>query len=213
MVVPLQSIWRRSRVSWISYLWRRLWWWATCVTPSQFSSQQLENLDVSLSNSALDSVLIMSQITSSLFNKEIRRKSISGENLHALVMQKGKSKSKKPQGHGNSMSRSGERKYECYHCGREGHIKRDCRLWKTENLESVDQKKEEKVMMLCLWRRWVAFSAEEGTCLHVGKQDVKWVVDSDFLFLPRWDMNPSFLTQASTEGRTLYGEKEKKLKY
>ncbi|KAM1704732.1 hypothetical protein ACFX11_027190 [Malus domestica] len=44
---------------------------------------------------------------------------------------RGRSKSRGPRGHGRSSSRSKSRfRGACHHCGKEGHMKKNCRVWK-----------------------------------------------------------------------------------
>ena len=68
---------------------------------------------------------------------------------------------------------------ECFHCGKNGHVKRNCWHWNKEQIEEKDEKNDdekntaavvfhEDVLMLFL---------EEQKCEHVAKNDVEWVVD------------------------------------
>ena len=71
-------------------------------------------------------------IRNSLFNEEIRRKDIVGNDTRAIVTEnRGQSKSKEPYGHNKSRGRSKSRgKIKCYHCGKIGRMKRNCRILK-----------------------------------------------------------------------------------
>ena len=63
---------------------------------------------------------MLAMIRNRLFNEEIRRKDLVGNDTHALVTKnKGRSKSRGPFGHNKSRGRSKSRgKINCYHCGK-----------------------------------------------------------------------------------------------
>ena len=67
-----------------------------------------------------------------LFDEEIRRKDFVGNDTHALVTEnRGRSKSRGPFGYNKSRGRSKSRgKIKCYHCGKIGHMKRNCKILK-----------------------------------------------------------------------------------
>ena len=71
-------------------------------------------------------------VRNSLFNEEIRRKDFMGNDTHALVTEnKGQSKSKEPFWHNKSRGRFKSRgKIKCYHCGKLGQMKRNCKILK-----------------------------------------------------------------------------------
>lgn len=99
-----------------------------------------ETLVVSLSNSTPEGKLTMSMVTNAMHNEVTRRKDMRGNQSHALVTEdrgrdrdsgrgRGRNKSR---GRWNNMSKSRNSKYQgnssftCFHCGQEGHIKRNC---------------------------------------------------------------------------------------
>ena len=71
-------------------------------------------------------------VRNSLFNEEIRRKDFLGNDTHALVTKnRDRSKSKGPSKHNKSKGRSKSKgKIKCYHCGKIGHMKRNCKILK-----------------------------------------------------------------------------------
>ena len=71
-------------------------------------------------------------VRNNLFNEEIRRKDFVGNDTHALVTENmGRSKSRGPSKYNKSRGRSKSRgKIKCYHCGKIGHMKRNCKILK-----------------------------------------------------------------------------------
>ena len=87
---------------------------------------------MSLSNSASNGKLSLVQVKNSMFNKETRRKDLGIDSSQALVIEnrgrtKSRGQSRKSKDRLQSQSR---RKFNCYHCRKEGHIKRNCKVWK-----------------------------------------------------------------------------------
>ena len=91
-----------------------------------------DTLVVSLSNSAPDGKVTLDMVRSSLFKEEVHRKDAGESSSQALVTEnRGRSKSRGPKGHAKFKDRSKSReKRSCYHCGKPGHLKRNCRLLK-----------------------------------------------------------------------------------
>jgi gag-polypeptide of LTR copia-type/Zinc knuckle len=102
-----------------------------------------ETLVVTISNAAPNGVVTMSTVTSSLFNEETRRKSTDTNGAQALVTENRGRAEYRQQSRGRSKSRgkSKSKGRQCYHCGKEGHIKRNCRAWKRLQNEGKNQKK------------------------------------------------------------------------
>ncbi|KAA8515033.1 hypothetical protein F0562_018180 [Nyssa sinensis] len=145
-----------------------------------------ETLVVTMSNSAPDGKLSMGQVSSSLFNEETRRKLAGTDNAQALVSEnRGRSKNRGHKGHGKSKGRSLSRgksaeKGKCYHCGKEGDLKRNCYAWKREQKEeNNNQKKNEEKNTTATFEgdEVVVLSCGEEECLHVGNE-IEWVVDT-----------------------------------
>ena len=89
----------------------------------------LNTLVVSLGNSAPEGTITLVMVRNSIFNEEIRRKDFVSNDTHALIMEnKSQSKSRGPSGHNKSRGISKSRgKIKCYHCGKTGHMKRNCK--------------------------------------------------------------------------------------
>ena len=62
---------------------------------------------------------------------------------HALVIKnRGRSKSRSSKGRGKSRIRSEWKgKFKCFYCDKEGHIKRNCKIWKNKQKEDKNQEK------------------------------------------------------------------------
>ena len=113
-----------------------------------------ETLVVSLSNFAQDRVLTMSQILAnclikrqeeSQFQMKTQRVLLCKEGVEAIV----------PQGHGKSLGRSREQKYECYHCAREGHDKGIVCCGRKRIQREQIRRKKRKVMRLSMKKTWL----------------------------------------------------------
>ncbi|KAL4270082.1 hypothetical protein GQ457_HM000150 [Hibiscus cannabinus] len=104
---------------------------------------------------------------------------------HALVtenrgrQQQGNNKSR---GRNKSKGRSTDGRkstYNCYHCGIEGHLKKNCYKWKKEQGQSSSQPKNKGGETLVTICGDVAYcSTQDETCLHVSREDTEWVVDT-----------------------------------
>ncbi|KAA8538269.1 hypothetical protein F0562_027908 [Nyssa sinensis] len=136
-----------------------------------------ETLVVTVSNSAPDGNLSMGQVSSSLFNEETRRKLVDTDNAQALISEnRGRSKNRGYKGHGKSKRRSQFRgksteKGKCYHCGKEGHMRKNCYAWKREQKEeNNNQKKNEEKNTTATFEadEVVVLSCGEEECLHAG---------------------------------------------
>ena len=75
---------------------------------------------------------MLAMVRNSLFNEEIRMKDFLGNDTHALVTEnRGRNKIRGPFGHNKSRGRSNSKgKIKCYHCGKIGHMKRNCKILK-----------------------------------------------------------------------------------
>ena len=152
-----------------------------------------ETLVVTVSNSAPEGVVSMSQVTSSLLNEETRRKSVGSSHSEALVVNKqGRGRSVTPhsrdhsRGHSRGKSRgrspNPKKDIECYYCHEKGHMKRECR--KLKNKEKMREKSGEKK------KEDTAAVASDGELLVVSddcvvnfmSHETNWVIDSGASF-------------------------------
>ena len=69
---------------------------------------------------------------------------------------------------------------ECFHCGKRGHIKRNCWHWNKEKTKEKDEKNddEKNTAAIVFHENVVMLSLEEQKCEHVAKNDIKWIIDS-----------------------------------
>ena len=101
-----------------------------------------------LSNSAPPDGLTIAGVEGSLLTEETNRKTMDKGKGTALVV-RGRAKEKEKGGK-RHQSRSkycnakGKSDIECYHCGKKGHMKRDCREWKAEKGKEKAEDHSEK---------------------------------------------------------------------
>ncbi|KAM1331723.1 hypothetical protein EV1_043805 [Malus domestica] len=141
-----------------------------------------ETFVVSISNSASNGVLTFDNVKNSMLNEETRRKTSGIDSSQVFVTENcGRSKSRGPKGHGNSPSRSKSRfKGTCHHCGKEGNMKKNCRVWKREQIEGNNQKKDDTGNTTAVICGDVPEVLYVGECLHMGNSDK----DIEWIFLP-----------------------------
>ncbi|KAM1574388.1 hypothetical protein ACFX1Z_043726 [Malus domestica] len=141
-----------------------------------------ETFVVSISNSASNGVLTLDNVKNSMLNEETRRKTSGIDSSQVFVTENcGRSKSRGPKGHGKNPSRSKSRfKGTCHHCGKEGNMKKNCRVWKREQMEGNNQKKDDTgntIAVICGDVPEILYVSE---CLHMGNSDK----DIEWIFLP-----------------------------
>ena len=167
-----------------------------------------EVLVVTLTNSAPSGKLKMSTVKESMLNEEARRKERgligSSSKSEALVTEsRGRSQSRNFHRRDNSESRSKSRSKSrtrkeviCYHCGKAGHIKRNCRFLKRDQSRERDEDKEKKndkdttavasvnnVYIVC-----------DDNSINLACQDSTWIIDSgaSYHVTPRRDFFSSY---------------------
>jgi hypothetical protein len=152
-----------------------------------------ETFVVTVSNSAPDGVLSMSNVKDNMQNEETRRKSSGASSSGSQVFfveNRGRSKSRGPKGHGRSVSRSSTRfTGKCHHCGIVGHMKRNCHKLKRELKEgkvaanNYQKKEDTNNTTAAVPHEDCEFLCVGDECLHVDNcSGVQWVVDSGASF-------------------------------
>ena len=145
-----------------------------------------DTLVVSLSNSAPQGKLTMAMVEDSMLNEEARRKEqgISFESEALVTERRGRSKSRRPQNREKSRDKSKGKfksKIECYHCGKHGHIKRECRQLKRELAKENTNEKTEDTTATTLSGDDM-FIVCGDNYVNITTQDTYWVIDSGASF-------------------------------
>ena len=113
-----------------------------------------------------------------------------GNGTHALVTEnKGRSKSRRLFGHNKLRGRSKSRgKIKCYHCGKIGHMKRNCKILKQGGDKSQEQEDDKNTVATTSTNdNEVTLLCNQEDCCHVAEQDVEWVVDlgASYHYVPK----------------------------
>ena len=105
----------------------------------------------------------------------------SNESQALVTENRGRSKDRMSRPHNDiskGRSKSIGKDYACYHCGKQGHMKKNCRVWKREQNQGNQKKEENKntTASVTCSDEDVAIVIEE--CLLVGDQMIGWAVDT-----------------------------------
>ena len=128
-----------------------------------------------ISNSTPVGGLTAANVESSLLTEEVNKKNLDNTRggSTALVVKGRTFDKKKGQGRGKSKSKSRGRSgkdVECYHCWKQGHFKRDCRLFKSE--KGKEKVKEDKPKSTVKIEEILNVVSED-------EEEVKTIVSSD----------------------------------
>ena len=141
-----------------------------------------KTLVVSLSNSAPSGKLTLKMVKESMLNEENRRteRGLATQSQVLVTEKRGRSKSRTPKSRdGNDRSRGKSQTrndFKCYYCDKPGHKQSQCRLWKKEQKQKGEAKKEGAntaaaadgdVTIIC-----------DVNSVNLTCQDSHWVVDS-----------------------------------
>ena len=81
-------------------------------------------------------------------------------------------------GHDKFVRRSQSRdKIQCFHYGKEGHMKRNCQIWKREQNKQNQEKEDDKNTIVSISNNDEVLMLS-NECLHVDEQRVEWIVDT-----------------------------------
>ena len=119
------------------------------------------------------------QVSGSLLSYNKTNKVASNESQALVTENRGRNKGRmsRPQNdksRGRSKSRGKD--YACYHCGKPGHMKKNCRVLKREQGNQKKEESKNTTAPVTCSDEDVAVVVEE--CLHVGDQMIEWVVDT-----------------------------------
>jgi transposase InsO family protein len=121
-----------------------------------------------------------------MLNEEARRKEqgISFESEALVTERRGRSKSRRPQNREKSRDKlkgKFKSKIECYHCGKHGHIKRECRQLKRELAkENTNEKTEDTTATTSSGDDMFIVCGDNY--VNITSQDAYWVIDSGASF-------------------------------
>ncbi|KAM1149991.1 hypothetical protein ACFX2B_030215 [Malus domestica] len=145
-----------------------------------------ETFVVSINNSASNGVLTLDNVKNNMLNEETKRKTSGTDSSQVFITEnRGRSKSRGPRGHGWSPSRSKSRfRGTCHNCGKEGHMKKKFRVWKREQREGNNHKKDDTGNTTVVICGDVPEILSVGECLHMGNsdRDIEWIFDNGASF-------------------------------
>ena len=108
------------------------------------------------------------QVSGSLFSYNKTSKVANNESQALVIENRGTSKGRMSRPHNDrsrGRSKSRGKDYTCYHCSKQGHMKKNCRVWKHEQNQENKMKKEKKNTTPLVICRDEDVVFEE--CLHV----------------------------------------------
>jgi hypothetical protein len=146
-----------------------------------------ENLIVAMSTSHTARTLKFDDVSNNLMNEELRHKSITeNQGGEALTLAD----------RGRKIDRGPSRVFKvkrqikirrgrltCYHCGKPGHMKKECRIWKREQKDKKPAKTStntnEGETIVVVSENEVLFTVSmEDACLFVSNYSIDWILDS-----------------------------------
>uniref|UniRef100_A0A2N9GXF9 CCHC-type domain-containing protein n=1 Tax=Fagus sylvatica TaxID=28930 RepID=A0A2N9GXF9_FAGSY len=149
-----------------------------------------EAMRMAVSNSVGKCKLKYDDIRDLILSEEVRRRDACIDNAEGqafVTENRGRSRNKwrNDQATFNDRSKSIDKSQhtetrECFHCGKKGHIRINCRHWRKEQTEDKDHKHDDKkgTTAVVVDEEVVVLSVQEQKCEHVDNIDDEWVVDS-----------------------------------
>ena len=142
-----------------------------------------------MSNSAGKSKLEYDNIRDLILSEEVRKRDVNIDNAQdqAFVTEnKSRGRSKGPtdrkfNGRSQSRDRSQFKETrECFHCGKNGHLRRDCWHWNKEQYKGKYEKNdsEKNITVVVIVEDVVVLSIEKQKCEHVTNNDDERIVNS-----------------------------------
>ncbi|KAF2291302.1 hypothetical protein GH714_022364 [Hevea brasiliensis] len=112
-----------------------------------------DQLIINLTNNILTDYLVFNDVAATVLEEESRRKNkedklFTSQQTEALLMMRVRSMARGSSGsqnHSRSKSRS-KKKFKCYHCGKRGHVKKDCWHYK----KTIEKAPEAKTSQGCV---------------------------------------------------------------
>ena len=145
-----------------------------------------ETLRVSLINSSPNGIITLEIAKKGVLNEEVRRRSQGSSSQSDILVteDRGRSKDKggKHRDKSRSKSRSRFKNVECYHCGKKGHIKKNCHQWRRENRgggdrhERKEDEKSERVATTTSDDDLLVIRDEN--MINLACDEMSWVIDT-----------------------------------
>uniref|UniRef100_A0A2N9FQY2 CCHC-type domain-containing protein n=1 Tax=Fagus sylvatica TaxID=28930 RepID=A0A2N9FQY2_FAGSY len=149
-----------------------------------------EAMRMAVSNSAGKGKLKYDDIRDLILSEEVRRRDACIDNAEGqafVTENRGRSRNKWRNNRAtfNDRSKSRDKSQhtetrECFHCGKKGHIRINCKHWRKEQTEDEDHKHDDEKGTTAVVddEEVVVLSVQEQKCEHVDNIDDEWVVDS-----------------------------------
>ena len=155
-----------------------------------FLPNSWEVMRMAMSNSAGKDKLKYDDIRDLILSEEVHRRDACIDNAEGqafVTKNRGRSRNKwhNDRATFNDRSKSRDKSQytetrECFHCGKKGHIRMNCRHWRKEQTEDKDHKHDDEKGTTAVVddEDVVVLSVQEQKCEHVDNIDDEWVVDS-----------------------------------
>ncbi|OMO59210.1 Integrase, catalytic core [Corchorus capsularis] len=144
-----------------------------------------DTLVVMVTNSAPDKKVTMEMANDASLNEEARRTNRESGSSQALAIEnRGRSREKVQGFRGRSKSKNRSKSRDPVkrnHCGKVGHLKRNCKLLKQERKDGKSKKNSEEesnVTVVVSDEETVSLICGHGDCNHVTDPSNEWIVDT-----------------------------------